>query len=117
MEGRELLILGLSPATLVGSAFWALGFYLICGDWLDLAIDRISENYPVGAISAVSIVPFLFGGIALEWGLEAISNPSWGISCAILTCGGFGIFRLGQLDNRAYEQTLKERQEKGDRRK
>ena len=117
MEGKELLILGLSPAMFVGSAFWALGFYLICGDWLDLAIDRMSEKVPTGAISALSIVPFLLGGFVLEWGFEALSNPSWGISCAVLTCGGLGIFRLGQLDNRAYEESLKERQEESERRK
>ena len=102
---------GFNPATLVGISFWTLGFYLICGGAIDRWIERTSQTIPLAIASLVSTLPFLLVGTIVEGLWEILTSPSWGISYSILTCAGLGIFRLGQLDNEAYQQKLKDRQE------
>lgn len=105
MTASEWTVLGWNSASLAGALFWALGFYWIFGRWVNRWIDRVSTRIPVAAASLVSVMPFVLAGIASEGLWELYFNPSWAISCAILTCGGCGIFRLGQLDNEAYQQS------------
>ena len=99
----------LNPASLVGVSFWTLGFYLICGNAIDRWIDRTSRTVPAAISSLASTLPFLVTGAIVEGLWETFTSPSWGISYSILTCAALGIFRLGQLDNEAYQQKLKDR--------
>ena len=101
----------LNPATLTGISFWTLGFYLICGRWINRWIDLAANRIPEAAASLASTLPFLAMGTTSELVWETFTSPSWAISYSILTCAGLGIFRLGQLDNEAYEQKLKEQEE------
>ena len=101
----------LRPATLTGMLFWTLGFYLICGRWVNRWIDRVANRIPEAIASLVSTLPFLAMGATSEVAWETFTTPSWAISYSILTCAGLGVFRLGQLDNEAYEQKLKEQAE------
>ena len=100
---------GFNPATLVGASFWTLGFYLICGSAIDRWIDRTPQSVPVAISSLASTLPFLVTGAIVELLWETFTSPSWGISYSILTCAVLGIFRLGQVDNEAYQQKLKDR--------
>lgn len=107
----EWLASWFNPATLVGVSFWTLGFYLICGRWINRWIDRTARAIPEALASLASTLPFLAAGTTAEVLWETFTSPSWAISYSVLTCAGLGIFRLGQLDNEAYELKIKEQQE------
>jgi hypothetical protein len=89
----------IQSATTVGISFWALGFYWGWGRWVERGTDVLARKLPVAVASLATTVPALLLAIATEWIWEHFFNPSWAISCGILTCMACGVFRLGQLDS------------------
>jgi len=121
---REFLPIHVSvdKLTLAGIGLWSLALYLgfsPVSDWVMEQLQRwfnfaerslytsqeefertrpARESQNAFYASIFSIVPFLFVGGFLNYGVEASLGRSWAISVGILACIGAAVYELGRRD-------------------
>ena len=113
----------LNTETIAGTCLWALALYLGFSSfkewiteqltrWFNFAerslytsVEEFEKTRPAREsqnafyASVFSIIPFLFGGIFCNWGVEISLGGSWSISMGILACITFGVYELGRQDS------------------
>jgi len=126
---REILPFNFSINTLplAGIGLWALALYLgfsPVSDWVMEQLQRwfnfaerslytseeefertrpARESQNAFYASIFSIVPFLFAGGILNYGVELGLGRSWAISVGILACIGAGVYELGRRTGQHYD--------------
>ena len=115
----------LNATTIAGVALWSLALYLgfsPASNWITEQLNRwfnfaerslyfseedfeetrsVRESINSLYASALSIVPFLFLGVGLNYGVEVGLGSSWAISMGILACISGGVYELGRRDGQA----------------
>ena len=114
--------INLDPTMIAGNSLWSLALYLgfsPISEWVICELSHLfaimrkslhtnkkdfeetcKEKESQGAFCAslLSIIPFLFVGILLSWGIEISLSRSWAISTGLLACITSGIYELGRRD-------------------
>ena len=120
--------LTLDTTTIAGIALWSLALYLGFSPLSDWLTDRLNHWFnfaerslyfsekdfnetrsvreSINALyaSALSIVPFILVGLALNYGVEIGLGRSWTISVGILACVSCGVYELGRRDGQQNQE-------------
>jgi len=119
--------LTLDTTMIAGISLWSLALYLgfsPVSEWVMYQLNRwfnfaerslytsetefertrkARESQNAFYASLFSIIPFIFVGIFVNWGVEVSLGSSWAISMGILACMGCGVYELGRRNDQSSE--------------